>query len=158
MSLLGVTLVGVGYAIVWTVRRPPFTRMFDSGPFLDWMIAFLDIVIGVGSVMLVLSAVRTLGSQWNIEAWVADDHTLVRDGPYSIVRHPIYAGMMGLMISTGLAFSSPYWLLVAVIVAWYGTHLRIRSEEALLKETFGTTYGQYAKEVPPLIPGTHWIS
>jgi protein-S-isoprenylcysteine O-methyltransferase Ste14 len=157
-SLFGVALVGAGYAIVWSIRRPIFTPMYVLGPLMDWVIAIVAILLSTGSVWFILSAVRELGRQWNITAQLVDDHKLVTCGVYSIVRNPIYAGMLGMMISTGLAFSIPEWAAIAMFIAWYGTHLRIQSEEALLKEAFGEEYEEYARKVPALIPGIPWIN
>jgi protein-S-isoprenylcysteine O-methyltransferase Ste14 len=152
-SLVGVALVGVGYALVWSIRRPIFTPLFDLGRFVDWLFAIVTILLSIGSVWLVLSGVRALGRQWNVTAQLVDDHRLVKNGVYAVVRHPIYAGMLGMMISTGLALSVPVWILIAGALASFGTHLRIRSEEALLREAFGEMYEEYAREVPALVPG-----
>ena len=156
-SLLGVALVGVGYGIVWTMRRPMFTPPFDCGPVVDWGSASAAILLCGCSIALILSAMRTLGRHWSVEARLLDGHQLVRSGAYAIVRHPIYSGMLGMMISTGLAYSIPVWGLAAVLVACYGTHLRIKSEEALLKEAFGGKYEEYSREVPALVPWLSWI-
>jgi protein-S-isoprenylcysteine O-methyltransferase Ste14 len=156
-SLLGVGVVGVGYALVWSFRRPIFTPLCECGPLVDWIVAVAAVLASISSVWILVAAVRRLGRQWSVAAEVVDDHQLVRDGLYSIVRHPIYTGMLGMLIATGLAFSLPVWILVASVLAWYGTHLRIQGEEVLLKETFGLQYEEYARQVPALIPGITWI-
>jgi protein-S-isoprenylcysteine O-methyltransferase Ste14 len=155
-SWLGMALVGAGYALVWSIHRPLFTPLLNFGPLVDWTVAVATILLGTGSVWLVLSAVRALGRHWSLAAQLVDDHRLVTDGAYAIVRHPIYTGMLGLLIATGLAISVPVWILVAGLVAWYGTYLRIRSEEVLLKKAFGQRYEEYARKVPALIPWINW--
>jgi protein-S-isoprenylcysteine O-methyltransferase Ste14 len=102
-------------------------------------------------------AERALGRQWSVAAQVVDVHQLVKDGAYAIVRHPIYPGILGMMVSTGLALGEPLWLAIAGLVAWYGTHLRIQREEALLKDAFGETYEEYVRKVPALMPAMRWI-
>ena len=101
---------------------------------------------------MVISAVKTLGKQWAIAARVVEDHQLITEGPYSIVRNPIYSGMFGSLIATGLAVSKWYALPIAIAVFWYGTHIRVKIEEKLLRETFGSTFEEYARRVPALIP------
>jgi protein-S-isoprenylcysteine O-methyltransferase Ste14 len=157
-SLVGVALVGAGFGIIWSLRRPLYTPMFDLGPVIDWLVAVVAISLNIGSLWLIMSAVRTLGRQWSIAAQLVDDHQLVTGGAYAIVRHPIYAGIMGMMIATGLAFSIPVWTLVAILIAWYGTHLRIQIEESLLRGAFGDKYSEYSKHVPALIPGMKWFT
>ena len=101
---------------------------------------------------MVLAAVRTLGKQWAIAARIVEDHQLITEGPYRLVRNPIYSGMFGMLIATGLVVSVWWALLPAIIVFWYGTSIRVRSEEQLLRESFGAKFEEYASRVPPLVP------
>jgi protein-S-isoprenylcysteine O-methyltransferase Ste14 len=68
------------------------------------------------------------------------------------VRNPIYTGMLGMLIATGLAVSHWIGLAAALIVFSLGTAIRISSEEKLLRETFGTEWDDYARQVPAVIP------
>jgi len=158
LSLLAMAFSGVGFAIVWGVRRPPFSPMFPSLGWSDALLAAVTMVIAGGSVCLVMWGVRTLGEHWSLAAQLIQDHRLVVEGPYAIVRHPIYAGMLGMMLATGLTMSSWEWVLLAMVIGWYGTHLRIRSEERLLRGAFGKQFDEYRARVPSLIPGLHWFA
>jgi protein-S-isoprenylcysteine O-methyltransferase Ste14 len=99
--------------------------------------------------------VRALGKQWSLTARVTEGHRLVIEGPYRIVRNPIYTGMLGMLLATGFAFSRWPALVVGVVVFITGTMIRVRSEEKLLRETFGEEFEAYAKRVPALIPGLY---
>jgi protein-S-isoprenylcysteine O-methyltransferase Ste14 len=44
----------------------------------------------------VISAVRALEKEWSVTARLVEDHKLATHGPYRLVRHPIYTGIMGL--------------------------------------------------------------
>lgn len=151
----GIALEGLGYATVWTFRRPISTPMVSSGFILEIGIALFTVVLAVGSVWMVLAAVRTLGKQWAFAARLVEDHKLITEGPYNIVRNPIYTGMYGMMIATGLAISYWWTLPPAIIVFWVGTMMRVRSEENLLREAFGTEFEEYARRVPALFPRLH---
>jgi protein-S-isoprenylcysteine O-methyltransferase Ste14 len=61
--------------------------------------------------------------------------------------------MLGMLIATGIAVS--YWqaLVIATFVFLAGTLIRVRSEERLLRETFGAEFEAYAQRVPALLPG-----
>ena len=98
------------------------------------------------------AAVRTLGKQWSLQARVLEHHELIRRGPYRIVRHPIYTGMFGMLIASSLVHGDWLGLVIASIVYYLGTAMRIRSEEKLLREQFGSDYEEYAREVPAFIP------
>jgi len=106
----------------------------------------------VASIWFILAAVRLLGKQWNVRAIVVERHQLITSGPYAVVRHPIYTGMFGLMLATGVANSTWYSLLLAIGFALPGTLMRIQQEETLLHETFGVQFETYQKSVPALFP------
>jgi protein-S-isoprenylcysteine O-methyltransferase Ste14 len=87
-----------------------------------------------------------------VQARILKGHELITDGPYGIVRNPIYLGMFGLMIATGLALSSGWALLSAAVVFLIGNLIRIRAEEKLLREAFGSQFVRYAERVPAFLP------
>lgn len=151
-SLLAMALTGVGFAIVWGMRRPAYSSLLPAAPWLDIPLAIAIFVLAGASVWLVMAGIRTLGEHWSLTARVIDEHRLVTHGPYAIVRHPIYSGMLGLTLATGLAISSWPWMIAGMTVGWYGTHLRIRSEERLLQEAFGDQFKEYSLRVPALMP------
>jgi protein-S-isoprenylcysteine O-methyltransferase Ste14 len=122
---------------------------------LDIAVALLTAALAVASVWLMKSAFSTLGAQWSLTARVLADHKLIVAGVYGHLRHPIYTGMLGLLLATGLAASRPAGLLAGLIVFWAGTLIRVRSEERLLRATFGADYDDYARRVPAVLPGIY---
>ena len=151
-SIVGIALQGIGYAVVWSVRRPPFTSIFSLGKLFEVATAIITMVLAIGSVWFISAAVRTLGKQWSLAARVLEGHNLITTGPYNVVRNPIYTGMFGMLLATGLAISHWIGLLTAVIVFAIGTLVRVRSEEKLLREAFGEKFVAYAGRVPAVVP------
>ncbi|MGB8509614.1 MAG: isoprenylcysteine carboxylmethyltransferase family protein [Pyrinomonadaceae bacterium] len=151
-SLLGIALEGVGYALVWTFHRQPFTPIASLGAAGEIALAVLTVALAAGSVWILTAAIITLGKQWSFAARLVDTHRLVTEGPYRIVRHPIYTAMLGMLLATGIAIAHPLALLPAVVVFLVGTAIRVRSEEALLREAFGREFENYARRVPAIIP------
>src|SRR5213080_2237399 len=143
-SILGIVLQGISYGLVWSIRRIWFTPMFPNKSF-EIALALLTMFLAVWSVWFCSTAIRTLGKQWSLAARVVEGHKLVTEGPYSIVRNPIYTGMFGMLLATGLAVSHWVGLLIAVVVFAIGTAIRIRSEEKLLREAFGREFEEYAR-------------
>ncbi len=92
-----------------------------------------------------------LGRNWSSMPAIRVDHKLIRTGPYSIVRHPIYTGILFAIAGTAIIIGEPLGLiaffLILVVYLW-----KIRMEEKYLQEEFGEDYAQYKKEVPALIP------
>ena len=151
-SIVGIALQGVGYAVVWTLRRPPFTPIVSVSKFVEIAVAVLTVTVAIGSVWFCSAAVRTLGKQWSLAARVLEGHKLVTEGPYSIVRNPIYTGMLGMLLATGLAVSHWIGLLIAIMVFALGTAIRVLSEERLLRGAFGEEFEAYARRVPAVVP------
>jgi len=151
-SITGIVLQGVSYGIVWTIRRVWFTPMFGPNKYLEIALAVVTMLLAIGSVWFCSTAIRTLGKQWSLAARVVEGHKLVTEGPYSIVRNPIYTGMFGMLLATGLAVSHWVGLAIAIVFFAIGTFIRVRSEEKLLREMFGQEFDGYARDVPAVIP------
>jgi protein-S-isoprenylcysteine O-methyltransferase Ste14 len=156
-SWFGVALQGVSYGLIWGVHRPAFTPIVDEAKWKPLVIAadILAVVAAAGSVWLITAAIRTLGKEWSLTARLVEGHQLATSGPYAFVRHPIYTGMLGMLVATGLAISRWQALLVALIVFFIGTAIRVRSEEKLLREAFGVQFENYAQRVSAIIPGVY---
>jgi len=148
----GIVLQGCGFALVWIVRRSywwPFRESLTG----EVVLACVAIVLAYGSNWLCLRAVQTLGKQWTYAARVVEGHELITEGPFSLVRNPIYLGMFGLMVATGLVLTAGWALALAVILFLMGNQVRISAEEKLLRETFGAKFDDYARRVPAFWPG-----
>jgi protein-S-isoprenylcysteine O-methyltransferase Ste14 len=147
-----IAMQAVAFAIVWTFRRHPGVPLIAPAltPYLD----FFACALAVTTVIWVLVSVRTLGKQWTVAARLVEGHQLVTEGPYRLVRNPIYTGMLGMLLATGIILTR--WPVFAVaIVLFLGTTMwRIRIEEGLLRGQFGAEFEQYRKRVPAaLFPG-----
>lgn len=154
-SLIGVALQGISYGIVWGVRREAFTPIGSGSEPVAIAASVLAILAAVGSVWLITNAVKTLGKEWSVTARVVEGHKLATSGPYAHVRHPIYTGMLGMLVATGLAISHWAALIVALVIFFVGTIIRVRSEERLLREAFGQDFENYARRVPAIVPGLY---
>ena len=154
-SLIGMLLQVVAYLCVWfhPLQRKTVSPIGFASPVVEWGLAVLTVAIAVASTWLVNAAARRLGKQWALAARLVEGHTLIQDGPYRFVRNPIYTGMFGMLVATGLAVTQWIPLLVASFLFIAGTYIRVRSEERLLREAFGSEFEAYARKVPALIPG-----
>ena len=152
-SKLGIVLQMVAFTLLWMIQRPLPRAGARLGP-LEITLNVLAPILSILSAWLGISAVRTLGRQWSYTARLVEDHRLVTEGPYRLVRHPIYAALLGKLIATNFAFGHWLGLLLAGGFFVIGTMIRIRSEEKLLREAFGPEFDAYARRVPALIP---WV-
>ena len=152
VSLAGIVLQGAGFALVWSIRRQPFTPLFSLALPAEIALAAATVALAAASVWISLAAVRALGKQWSYAARLVEGHKLVTTGPYRLVRNPIYTGMLGMLVATGLALSRGLALIAALTVFGVGTAIRVRSEEKLLREAFGADFDAYAQRVPAVFP------
>ena len=155
-AMAGFAMQALGYFAVWIspLQRKQFSPIVRMPQFVEVVLAVLTLGLAAASVWLVNAASRRLGKQWALAARLVEGHDLISDGPYGYVRNPIYTGMFGLLLATGLAMSQWTTLLAAVLVFAVGTVIRIRREERLLRQAFGASFDEYARKVPALIP---WI-
>jgi protein-S-isoprenylcysteine O-methyltransferase Ste14 len=151
-SIIGIALQAAGFGLVWSIHRQPFTPIISWSQPLEIGLAVLTMLVAGGSVWFVSSAIRTLGRQWSLGARLIEGHKLITEGPYRLVRNPIYTGMFGMLLATGLAVSHWVGLLIAIVVYAVGTVIRVRSEEKLLRGAFGAEFDSYARRVPAVIP------
>ncbi len=152
---LGIVLQMCGFFLVWF--QPPRKPFLPPVAFLSGVVgvvfSVVTVAIAAGSGWLIESAIRTLGKQWALRARLVEEHKLITSGPYAYVRNPIYTGMLGMLIATGLAMEHWIALPIAVVIFVLGLVIRVRSEEKLLRAAFGDEFEGYARRVPAVIPG-----
>jgi protein-S-isoprenylcysteine O-methyltransferase Ste14 len=112
---------------------------------------FTGVAIAVAGLLFAVWAREHLGSNWSRSVTVKQDHELITSGPYALVRHPIYTGILlgflGTSVAEGQVRSLIAFLLVAVIL-W----AKLRLEEQWMRSEFGETYEAYAQRVHGLVP------
>ncbi len=112
---------------------------------------FLGLVMVAAGLGFAVWARVYLGRNWSATVTVKQDHELVRSGPYGLVRHPIYTGLLLALLGTAVGIGE--WRgLVALAFFTIGFLVKIKAEERLMSETFGEQYARYRAEVPALIP------
>jgi protein-S-isoprenylcysteine O-methyltransferase Ste14 len=130
--------------------------------FTDWLNSFdyslpaWAVWLGAGIFLISLAVrwktQRALGGLWSYTVELADKHALVTDGPYSRVRHPLYASLVLWAAAQPLLLSNVIagWSgAVAVALIWL---IRVPREERLMLERFGAEYEQYMARTGRLIP------
>ena len=124
------------------------TRLWHTSTALGWTMVALTIA----GLAFTWWARIHLGRLWSSSVTRKADHHVVDTGPYGIVRHPIYTGVIvaGLATAglrgTGVAFAGA----LVLVVGWC---VKARLEERFLREQLGRdAYDAYAARVPMLIP------
>ncbi|HEV7157698.1 MAG TPA: isoprenylcysteine carboxylmethyltransferase family protein [Caulobacteraceae bacterium] len=154
-TLVPVRVLAVGGAVLlflpprtlnWT--GPLAHRLWPSPPALDWAWVALS---GAGFAFCWWARLR-LGRLWSSAVTLKEDHRLIEDGPYGLVRHPIYAGLVIAAVTTAMTRASPLALFGAGLMVIAFT-LNARVEEGFLRQQLGAaSYNAYARRVGMLIP------
>jgi protein-S-isoprenylcysteine O-methyltransferase Ste14 len=110
------------------------------------------LVLTAAGVAFAIWARLTIGRNWSGTVTVKEHHQLIRHGPYRIVRHPIYSGI--LLAAAGTAVGQgkvPCFM--SLPMAFLAFWVKSRTEERFMTEQFGAAYVQYQHEVKAIIPG-----
>ena len=144
-TVAGLALECAAIFIAWIFRLPS-----DRPPGLARILA--SMALGPVAAALAWSAVKHLGRQFRFRAGLYVDHELVRTGAYSIVRHPIYASLLAILLSTLFLLTPWPWFALSMALFIAGTEIRVRAEDNLLASRFGADFEQYRREVSAYVP------
>jgi protein-S-isoprenylcysteine O-methyltransferase Ste14 len=115
---------------------------------LGWAM-FTLVVLGLG---FTWAARLHLGPLWSSTSAPTEDHRIVDTGPYGVVRHPVYAGLLLAAIATAVE-RGRIEAVAGALVLIAGVSLRAKLEERFLRRDLGDEgYSAYRRRVPMLIP------
>ncbi len=92
-----------------------------------------------------------LGSNWSRSVTIKQDHELIVSGPYALVRHPIYTGLIAGFLGSAIA-EAQFRGLIAFVLVSAALWAKLRMEEKWIREQFGAAYDTYAQRVAALVP------
>jgi len=143
-TVLGALLLFVGSGHLFANQY----RLWDLGSAAQWVL----VVLAVAGLLFTWWARLHLGRLWSSSVTKKADHHIVDTGPYTIVRHPIYTGILAAIYATAAMKGAPVSLLGAIVMT-YGFRTKARLEERFLREQLGEeAYDSYRRRVPMLIP------
>lgn len=138
----------------------PFFYVISGRPrFADYtfqpILAWLGLILFVGSLWLFYRVHRELGRNWSDSLEVREQHALVTDGLYRYVRHPMYSAFF--MWALAQALLLPNWIAGPAGLIGFGTLFlfRVGREEQMMLQSFGDDYRAYMKRTARLIPGIY---
>ena len=139
--------LSIAAAIV--IAKVPALRDYAN----NWWTLGLAIAIVLAGAGLRDWSIVTLGRWFRRQVTIEPGQTLVRRGPYRVLRHPSYAGLALIFAGFGLAIGSWLGAAAALLIFVAGMLPRIRVEEHALATTFGAEYTEYASSRARLVPG-----
>jgi protein-S-isoprenylcysteine O-methyltransferase Ste14 len=130
--------------VTWLYRRflPMTAEMFWVGA-----------AVTVAGLLFCVWARVTLGRNWSRSVTIKQGHELITAGPYALVRHPIYTGLLTGFAGTAIALGELRGVVAFVLIfasLWY----KLRLEERWMRTAFGEVYADYSRHTKALIP---WV-
>jgi protein-S-isoprenylcysteine O-methyltransferase Ste14 len=123
-------------------------RMWVNPAFVDWLM----LLVMAAGIAWYWWPRRHLGRFWSASVTHKEGHRIVDTGPYRLVRHPMYTGMIVMDAGMAVVCTTPL-ALAAVPVMTVGLRLKARVEEQFLSEELGAAaYGRYKNRTPMLVP------
>jgi protein-S-isoprenylcysteine O-methyltransferase Ste14 len=140
-------LIGTGAAIFLAPRFVPAAAIRPG------VAAFAaGIVILLGGIVLRGWSIKTLGDYFTGSVMVSSDQPVITAGPYRVLRHPSYTGLLLALAGVGLASANWVAFAAAVVIPLASMLWRIRAEESALLATLGDSYRAYAAQHKRLVP------
>ena len=112
---------------------------------------WLGLLMTIAGVAFAVWARVAIGSNWSGTVTVKQNHELIRTGPYALVRHPIYTGIMFAAFGTAI-FHGEVQSLIVLLAIFSVLVPKMRAEERLMTEQFGTEYTNYRQKTKALVP------
>lgn len=137
--------------VLLSVPRLPlpwlYLQLWPAGLWPFW----LGASITVAGLLFAVWAREHLGRNWSRSVTIKQDHELITSGPYAVIRHPIYTGILAGFLGTAIALSQVRGFIGFVlifVVLW----AKLRIEEEWMSSQFGETYAMYVKQTAALVP------
>jgi protein-S-isoprenylcysteine O-methyltransferase Ste14 len=143
-------LLVLAFLLLTKRHRLPYpfdVRIIPATEIVAWMAGILCIA----GLAFCIWARATLGRNWSGTITLKEGHELIERGPYRLVRHPIYTGMLAMFLATAIAFGHLGGF-VAVVVAFASFWIKLGDEEKLMRQQFPEQYRSYEQRVKRIIP------
>ena len=148
--ILRIFIFLVAIVLLSTTRIPLawlYRQLWPQSILLFW----LGAAVTVGGLLFAVWARAHLGRNWSRSVNIKQDHELITSGPYAVVRHPIYTGILTGFVGMAIAIGQVRGLiaLALILLAFW---LKFRMEEQWMRSQFGETYAAYAHRTAALVP------
>jgi protein-S-isoprenylcysteine O-methyltransferase Ste14 len=131
----------------WIPLHWLYRPLWRQGLWAFW----LGAAVNIAGLLFAIWAREHLGRNWSRSVTIKQDHELITSGPYSVVRHPIYTGILTGFLGSAIAISEVrgFVVLALIILVFWA---KLRMEEQWMSSQFGETYAQYVQRSSALVP------
>jgi len=148
--ILRVFIFVIAIAMLWTTRIPLPWLYLQLWPVGFWPF-WLGVAVTIAGLLFAVWAREHLGRNWSRSVTIKQDHELITTGPYAVVRHPIYTGILTGFLGMAIAISQVRGFIVFVLI-FLALWIKFRMEEQWMRSEFGEAYTAYAHRTAALVP------
>ena len=143
-------LIVIGWYLLFRGYRFPYPLNLRIIPQSEVILAAAAIlcVCGLG---FCFWARAVLGRNWSGTVTLKEDHELIVRGPYRLVRHPIYTGLLAMLVATAI-LQGHLTGLIGFILVFVSLWIKLSNEEELMRKQFPDQYATYQEQVKRIIP------
>jgi protein-S-isoprenylcysteine O-methyltransferase Ste14 len=150
LRILWLTILLSVTAAIWIGSATP--RQFAQH--VGWVVLAAEAIMAIG-ITLRIAAIVSLGRAFSVNVAIRQGQRVMKDGLYSLVRHPSYTGLLIVFLGLGLGERNYISLAIMAICPTAALLYRIHVEEIALREHFGQEYVSYCAETKRLVPGVY---
>jgi len=140
----------IGWFLLFRGNRLPYPLNVRLIPHTDAMLA-VAAMLSVCGLALLLWARVILGRNWSGIVTLKEEHELIVRGPYRLVRHPIYTGLLVLLIGT-VILQAHLGGIIGLVLVFVSLWIKLSDEEELMLKQFPDQYAAYRLRVKRVIP------
>jgi protein-S-isoprenylcysteine O-methyltransferase Ste14 len=148
--ILRVLIFLIAIVLLSTTRIPLRWLYLQPWPAGLWPF-WLGVAVMVAGLLFAVWAREHLGTNWSRSVTIKQDHELITSGPFAVVRHPIYTGILTGFLGSAIALSEVRGF-IAFVLIFLALSLKLRMEEQWMRSQFGETYAAYAHQTAALVP------
>ena len=144
-------LIGLSYGV--GILLPPILNYFSIGAFpAAGRVGGLGVLLMLTGLGMRGWSMHALGRYYTRTLLISEEQSIIKEGPYRIIRHPGYFGTLLVMI--GLAVAQANWIATGLVAGllMVAYHRRMNAEEAMLTAAFGDLYRSYQEHTWRLLP------
>jgi protein-S-isoprenylcysteine O-methyltransferase Ste14 len=143
-------LLVIAYLLLINGRRLTYPLNVRVIPHIE-VIAWTGLVLCIAGLAFSIWARVTLGRNWSGAITLKEGHELIQGGPYQLVRHPIYTGLITMFLATVMVLGHVSGIVGALLVS-VSFWIKLGDEEKLMLKQFPDQYAAYQQRVKRIIP------
>jgi protein-S-isoprenylcysteine O-methyltransferase Ste14 len=151
-KLSGVFILTIVYIVIGILFWKPIP--LEMSPFLHLSLVLAGSIFYFPGIILYIWGFKALGPMFGVSssagAHLYEGHQLIKTGPYSYLRHPMYLGVILAAIGALLIFRT--WAMLFYTPSAFSVLLRAHREEELMAVEFGNDWSDYCRRVPAWLP------